>query len=51
MGSPPKRCTTAFELIELVTGVVPNLEVPTTVDDLRLGRDRALEVAVAHLKR
>ncbi|MFM8757724.1 MAG: S41 family peptidase [Limnohabitans sp.] len=33
------------------TGVVPNLEVPTSVDDLRLGRDRALEVAVAHLKR
>jgi len=33
------------------TGVVPNLEVPTSIEDLRLGRDRALEVAVAHLKR
>lgn len=33
------------------SGVVPNLEVPTSVDDLRLARDRVLEVAVAHLKR
>ncbi|MFM8591105.1 MAG: S41 family peptidase [Limnohabitans sp.] len=32
------------------TGVVPNLEVLTSVDVLLLGRDRALEVAVAHLK-
>ena len=33
------------------TGVVPDLQVPVTVDDLRLNRDRVLEEAVAHLLR
>lgn len=33
------------------TGVVPDLQVPLSPDDLRLNRDRVLEVAVAHLAR
>jgi carboxyl-terminal processing protease len=33
------------------TGVVPDLQVPLAVDDLRLNRDRVLEEAVAHLQR
>jgi carboxyl-terminal processing protease len=33
------------------TGVVPDLPVPPTAEDLRLNRDRALEAAVAHLAR
>jgi C-terminal processing protease CtpA/Prc len=31
------------------TGVVPDVPVPLTAEDLRLNRDRALEAAVAHL--
>jgi carboxyl-terminal processing protease len=31
------------------TGVVPDVPVPPTAEDLRLNRDRALEAAVAHL--
>ncbi|MFM7531702.1 MAG: S41 family peptidase [Rubrivivax sp.] len=33
------------------TGVVPDLQVPVALEDLRLNRDRVLEVAVGHLLR
>ncbi len=33
------------------TGVVPDVPVPLTLEDLRLGRDRTLEAAVAALAR
>ena len=32
------------------TGVVPDLQVPVSAEDLRLNRDRVLEAAVAHLR-